>query len=411
MANETKTTVSIGKNLSLSASELIALALALSPEMTLVIQGETGIGKTSVVSQIAATLRDDFYKDAANCERMTRAWDQIHGGTNPLGEWSFERGLPVMARRLSQMTDGDLLGIPLQGEGEAPGTKFNATDWYRFSCQFPVALFLDERNRAQQSVKQAVFELLDEHRLCGFKMHPSSRLFIAENVGDQYQVESLDPAEVSKAALVTFAPTVQDWISWARNNKVAEEIVAFIEDMERGAHGSGTLEPPQGFTREPGKRYPDRRAWARCAAQLEKAGLLKNPDSPLFTTIVGSVVAPEVAIQLRDFVANNFKDISADEILADWKKASKKLPKGDIPQSTWIGLTEKVANVVSSRPLTEKEAKNVLDFATMSPPECIMKIWCSIKMASGPKEGEPNLELVKIIAPLMMETVKAEIKD
>ena len=51
-----------------------------------------------------------------------------------------ERGLPVVESRASQMTEGDLLGLP-KVEGNV--TQWLAPEWLHTACNEPVVLFLD----------------------------------------------------------------------------------------------------------------------------------------------------------------------------------------------------------------------------------------------------------------------------
>ena len=59
---------------------------------------------------------------------------------------------PVIDRRLSQMSEGDMIGLP-STDGEV--TRFNPPDWYKRACDKPQVLFLDELNRATHEVRQA----------------------------------------------------------------------------------------------------------------------------------------------------------------------------------------------------------------------------------------------------------------
>jgi MoxR-like ATPase len=65
--------------------------------------------------------------------------------------------LPVVERRASQMTEGDLLGLPDTATRSINGRKattWNAPDWLVTACEQPVLLFLDEVDRAlKKSVK------------------------------------------------------------------------------------------------------------------------------------------------------------------------------------------------------------------------------------------------------------------
>ena len=67
-------------------------------------------------------------------------------------------GLPVVERRASQMTEGDLIGLPSVDNGR---TSWNPPDWFKTACETPVVLFLDEVDRATIEVRQGIFELID----------------------------------------------------------------------------------------------------------------------------------------------------------------------------------------------------------------------------------------------------------
>ena len=54
-----------------------------------------------------------------------------------------QRGLPVVERRASQMTEGDLLGLPDTADlsDGRKATTWNAPDWLVTACTEPVVLF------------------------------------------------------------------------------------------------------------------------------------------------------------------------------------------------------------------------------------------------------------------------------
>jgi midasin (ATPase involved in ribosome maturation) len=121
------------------------------------LRGRHGVGKSQVVYQTAAKL-----------------------------------GLPVIERRASQMTEGDLVGLP---STDGNTTSFNPPDWFAQACSEPVALFLDEVDRATIEVRQGIFELTDSRKLNGHILHPRTVIFAAVNGGDhgaQYQVGEMD---------------------------------------------------------------------------------------------------------------------------------------------------------------------------------------------------------------------------
>ena len=62
--------------------------------------------------------------------------------------------LPVVERRASQMTEGDLVGLP---STDGNTTTFNPPDWFKECCEEPRVLFLDEIDRATVEVRQGIF--------------------------------------------------------------------------------------------------------------------------------------------------------------------------------------------------------------------------------------------------------------
>ncbi len=90
--------------------------------------------------------------------------------------------LPVVERRASQMTEGDLVGLPTIKNNS---TIFNPPDWFKCACDYPVVLFLDEVDRATIEVRQGIFELTDSRKLNGHALHPDTLIF-AEVKGDEH---------------------------------------------------------------------------------------------------------------------------------------------------------------------------------------------------------------------------------
>ena len=112
----------------------------------LMLRGRHGVGKSELVYQIAAEL-----------------------------------GRPVVERRASQMTEGDLVGLP-RTDGDV--TSFCPPDWLDDSCKRAVLLFLDEVDRAIPEVRQGIFELTDSRKIFGNHLHPDTVVIAAVNGGE-----------------------------------------------------------------------------------------------------------------------------------------------------------------------------------------------------------------------------------
>jgi hypothetical protein len=401
MPTEAKKKDSFGNVITLGNEALVRLATSISPKRVLCIQGETAVGKSEITGQIARNLRSDFYKSPANCTAFCEAWNELTRGTSPIKSWTYEDGLPLVMRRLSQIQEGDLLGIP--GDGFDGATRFKLTDWIAFVCRFPCVLFLDERNRGNDALKQATFEMQDSHAFHGMVFHPETRLMLAENVGDQYNVQSLDPAEMSRALMVNFKPTVKEWCAWARANGIDEAVVEYIELKEQFAYGQGTLEFPG--QRDPGKKYPDRRNWTNLGREAASLDLFNHPEDVLLYHLAASMLGPEVATGFWEFCKTRERSVSAKEIVTDWGKAKRKSEnsEGEIIQSRWLAMSSLLADYLRANVITTEQAKQIGLFVTDAPPEVKMVVWTT---ANG---NHKNLHvLLPFIQDLMLKIATAQ---
>lgn len=345
----------IASSVQVGMKDLQKLLLAFGPEVSICIRGRHAVGKSEGTYQAAAMMRHDFYKNPENCARYG---------------WSYDKGLPVIERRLSQLTEGDLTGMPdLSSDRKA--TAFKPCDWYIDACERPVVLFLDERNRALEGVKQAIFQIMDSRAFYGHSLHPGTRVIVAENIGDVYNVQQCDPAEVSRAATVELSPTVDEWIGYASGTGGCHEMTtSFIrthpEHLEFTTSGGKMFES--------NKKYPDRRSWYKLDHQLQVLGLFDEPSDPMFYKMTASMVGIEAALRFADF-ANHFeRQISVKEILTDWATARKKLGKF-ATSAKYIELAKKLQDYFANNSLTTDEARQVTMFMTDAPAEPRMFTW------------------------------------
>jgi MoxR-like ATPase len=293
------------------------------------LRGRHGVGKSQVVYQTAAKL-----------------------------------GLPVIERRASQMTEGDLVGLP---STDGNTTSFNPPDWFAQACSEPVALFLDEVDRATIEVRQGIFELTDSRKLNGHILHPRTVIFAAVNGGDhgaQYQVGEMDPAELDRWTVFDVEPTIEDWLAWAKEN-VNGLVWDFIN--QNRAH----LEHNDDF--EPNKVYPSRRSWDRLNQTLERADVLREGESnPVVFNLAASFVGFEAAVAFNDFVKEYSRQVSISDILDDG--ALDKV--ADFGINDHSALVEKFGgSEVFKSALSETQVANLAGYFLTLPSEVAMKLW------------------------------------
>jgi len=290
-------------------------------------------------------------------------------------------GLPVVERRASQMTEGDLVGLPII-EGEC--TKFNPPDWFHQACNEPVALFLDEVDRATIEVRQGIFELTDSRKLNGHVLHPNTLIFAAVNGGEhgeQYQVGEMDPAELDRWTVFDVEPTVEDWLNWAKEN-VTEVIWNFINQNRNHLEHVGEFEP--------NKVYPSRRSWDRLNECLDSAGFLSDENRKESLSMVYELttafVGFEAAVSFRDFCEKYESQVLIEDILdnGDFEKVK------EFTINDHSAMVEKMESAGTfSELLSKTQVQNLCDYFVSLPSEVAMKLFTVIGNAE--KNGQQNV--------------------
>jgi len=348
----------------MSIKTFLSVAEVLPIESSVLLRGPHGIGKSQVVRQVAKSFN-----------------------------------LPVIDRRLSQMTEGDMVGLP-STDGEV--TRFNPPDWFKRACTNPVCLFLDEINRATPEVMQAAFQIVLDRELNGWKLHSETRVFAAVNNSAAYTVNEMDPALLDRFWAIDLEPTVEDWLVWARSEDASgtPRVYNVVSDFIAG--NEKWLDSPKDA--EPGKVSPSRRSWERLSDALTKGGItqLDEPAShPLFYPMCLGYIGTEATIALNGFAKTIDSQVSGQEILSDYSKVKRKVKKlGAEKQNI---LIDKVTTYITKeiKSLNDKQGQNLRAFMNDLPGEHRVSCWSKLTQGSGTE----NLELAKSIHKWCVEGI------
>jgi len=305
--------------------------------------------------------------------------------------------LPVVERRASQMTEGDLIGLPVMDKDETGKifTRWASPDWLARACREAVVLFFDEVDRGTQEVRQGLFELTDSRKLAGNTLHPDTLIFSAVNGGihgSNYQVSDMDIAELDRYTCFDLEPTVEDWLTWGKE-KIAVEVWDFINNNRNHLEHSDTFEP--------NKVYPSRRSWARVSDTLTRSKLLEKGCTPEMQALVQGFVGFEAATSFADFIRNYDRQVKVEDVLNG--KAQKMTKKFSLNEH--LALIEKMgASKVFDRQLKEEEAKNVAEYYVNLPSEAATKIAGvfgklnnQLIMKQETSKGKASLHAVRIL--------------
>ncbi|TWT89311.1 AAA family ATPase [Neorhodopirellula pilleata] len=280
-------------------TELNELLAVTPPQQNIMLAGRHGIGKSQTITE--------FYR---------------------------RRGMPVVAFFLGQMSDpGDLIGLMHQDE-TTQRSEFMPPYWWPVDDQ-PVALFLDELNRARPEILQSVMELALNKTLAGKKLPEGSVIVSAVNEGDEYQLTDLDPALVSRFNLYHFAPTVDDWMRWASEHRIDARVIGFLQKQPHYLDGDSVADPSSAVFSSGLVKTPDRRGWARVSDLIGPLATL----TPMHIKMVAGIVGPTAATAFRKSLATPLP-VTPDEVLLAWSTHRKTIAK--MPLQELLLLNEQI---------------------------------------------------------------------
>ena len=184
--------INFGKSVSLKQAAQIILS---TPQNRYFLQGEPGIGKSSLLKTLSAALPNHLtsYIDVPNMD---------------LGDIA----MPVI-------------------DHEAKVTRYYPNSRFRIHEGKPVITMLDEYTKGMPPVQNMLHPMFEAHnpRLGDIAIHPESIVFLTGNlssdgVGDNLKAHSRNriiPLQVRK-------PDADEWLNWAMNNNVEPVVMAFV---------------------------------------------------------------------------------------------------------------------------------------------------------------------------------------
>lgn len=320
----------------MNARDTIEKLKKMPNDISILLMAMHGVGKSSVVKQVAEELNIGFYDV-----------------------------------RLSQCEVGDIKGLPNLNH-ETRTTEFYKPRWWPRDMDSEGILFFDELNRAQPDVQQAVFEICLDRRLDGDPLPPGWRVVAAINATDDYQVTDMDPALFDRWFVIDFKPTVSEWVKWGRESGIHDAILEFVQqDGKR-------LDPPVGAI-EPGKVYPSRRSWERFNAAMNSFGYWEKADEAGIQRLASGFLGFEIAASFPGWLVSQFGQIRPSDVLSDYKKYEKKLLSLTTEIDNIAAFSESFASYLKKRDaLNPEEQENFKSFMRAVPKEIASKIWYTV---------------------------------
>lgn len=259
--------------------------------------GESGIGKTSLIKELANTK---------NCELVT-----IDANLLKEGEIG---GLPTVEKR-----EFLVKGISKRRKVTeyATHSKLIEVDSYIEQGK-QVVLFIDELNRCEHTVQQELMNLILNREINGYNLSEDVYVIAAMNPSNkyddyeesEYQVIDMDPAQEDRFVWIQMESELKEWVRWAMTKgQIHEHIIEFISTFPEFLHTPNSKEHI--------KATP--RSWERVSKGYKV--FLKHKDSMaknIFFNLVKGNVGASIAGDFINFL-DNLKNplIKAEEVFRE----------------------------------------------------------------------------------------------
>lgn len=286
---------------------------------SLCLEGGAGIGKTSVIYQIAEKLG---YK--IHVENTSMIDDLGHLVGYPLNEYEyeFENATGGIMEKQTRWMPSNLTEQALADGGVFTGeTRMSYSQPYWLKGLNPddkFILFLDDYTRALPMVMQACMTITEEYRYKSWELPKNAIVMLSTNPDSgEYSVASLDLAQKTRFRTIYMKFSTEAWAQWAESDGIDGRCINFVlsnpELFSTKADGIGG-----------GKEYN-----ARIMTKFfEDIGNLPNfSDELSYVKICGDgAVGPAFTDTFITFVANGLDKLPNPADLLNMKK-EEALPK------------------------------------------------------------------------------------
>jgi hypothetical protein len=172
-------------------------------EVTVIGQGEPGIGKSAML-KVLEVQYPDYVTAYIDCTLLD------------LGDFA----LPY-----TEAVENPLTGV-------SKITKFAPNARFKMHSDKPVIIMLDEIGKALKSVKNVLLTLMLEHRIGDHYLPVGSKVFgttnlLSDGVGDMLEAHARNRVAFVKVR----KPSADEWIEWAIANNIAPEVIAWVRQF------------------------------------------------------------------------------------------------------------------------------------------------------------------------------------
>lgn len=377
--------------------------------------GESGIGKTHAVAQIAArrkpdkpfTWRGKEYTESVPMIPLFLAHMQPEDVGVPF---------PARAARTQLLQEADLLlrlterESETSDQGQVLRTKldalvsrivkngFSEDDHFDFLLSRTFAdmppegiLFLDEWNRAEKATVKAFFTLVEDRQIHGHRLPDGIQVIAAMNPSDgSYMVNEAEKDHAIRKRLTFIAVTtsLESWLYYASGHgNFHPHVVEFVRAMPGFLYDTKL--------RDAGKVFPCPATWEKVSEVLKAAEQMQMPFTEhAVETTIGGHVGEDAAAKLIAYIRDNEIVINPEEVIHKYTDKSRvryrvqklvEQNRNDLLDELCRGIA---ATLFSKKPDPEKIAQPLARFmGDLHPEMAVSLVAHKISANAGEAEG------------------------
>jgi hypothetical protein len=182
--------------------------------------GESGIGKTSSILQLANETNLNFVK--LNLAQIEELGDLVGF---PIRQFEVTNGKETKYVDENVIDDARQSGFKPTGNNRM---SYCPPEWIAGKEEGGI-LLLDDWNRADMRFIQAVMELVDRQQYISWSLPKNWHIILTSNPDtDDYIVNSIDAAQKTRFISVDLKFDVECWASWAEENHIDSRCINFL---------------------------------------------------------------------------------------------------------------------------------------------------------------------------------------
>jgi hypothetical protein len=273
-------------DLTLSLSQVLSLVLASGDQITFVVEGPMGSGKSSIPAMARERMGDKYNYVTVDCTQ----WD--------VGDVQ----IPDVDK--TQQVIRFLPNVLLVGDGSKP-----------------MFINLDEIGKASRPVQNALLPVMLERRVGSRYLPEGSIVMGATNLGAEGVGDLFQPHARNRVSFLEMRyPTAEEWISWAMPRGVPAEVLAFAHENPQIFHSFKQYDDPKAnpyifHPREQRKSFVTPRSLYLASHHLRPEVRAAVHDMDATRAAIAGNIGARAAMDLMAFVELSDKMPSWDSIV------------------------------------------------------------------------------------------------